>query len=195
MKNLLISLLITSASAAVLAKLPAPSDEAKAKAAEIAAKTAWSGKVDIFLLCKWQDKIAAGYYKTAMATSKETKPAVATPPCADPGVFAYVPVEAVKPVEAPKPLEAAGAHSPPTTAVSPPNTKIPDSVINPGNKSATPTDKKVVGAVKPVEAPKPLEAAGAHSPPATAASPPNTKIPDAVINPGNKPATPEAKKV
>jgi len=31
-----------------MAKLPAPSDEAKAKAAEAAAKTAWTGKVDGF---------------------------------------------------------------------------------------------------------------------------------------------------
>ena len=149
MKKLFISLLITSASAAVLAKLPAPSDEAKAKAAEIAAKTAWSGKVDIYLLCKWQDKVAASYYKTAMATGKDTKPAVATPPCADPGAFAYVPpeankpVDAAKPAEVTKPLEAAGAHSPPTTAASPPNTKVPDAVINPGNKPASPSAKKV----------------------------------------------------
>ena len=193
MKKLLLSLLITSVSSVVLAKLPAPSDEAKAKAAEVAAKTAWSGKVDIYLLCKWQDKIASGYYKTAMATGKETKPSVATPPCADPGVFAYVPVEAAKPIEATKPLEAAGAHSPPATAVSPPNTKIPDSVISPGNKPATASDKKVVDAAKPAEVTKPLEAAGAHSPPTTAASPPNTKIPDAVINPGNKAATAPAK--
>ena len=149
MKKLLISLLITSVSSVVLAKLPAPSDEAKAKAAEIAAKTAWSGKVDIYLLCKSQDKVAASYYKTAMATGKDVKPAVSTPPCTDPGVFAYVPVEAAKPgnaakpVEAAKPLEAAGAHSPPATAVSPPNTRIPDAVINPGNKPATPEAKKV----------------------------------------------------
>ncbi len=33
------------------AKLPAPSDEAKAKAAEAAAKTAHNGKVDAFKLC------------------------------------------------------------------------------------------------------------------------------------------------
>ena len=39
-------------SATALAKLPAPSDEAKAKAAEAAAKTAWAGKVDGYLLCK-----------------------------------------------------------------------------------------------------------------------------------------------
>ena len=143
MKKLLISLLVTFVSSVVFAKLPAPSDEAKAKAAEIAAKTAWSGKVDIYLLCKWQDKVAAGYYKTAMAAGKDIKPAVATPPCADPGVFAYVPVEAAKPSDAAKPLEAAGAHSPPATAASPPNTKIPDAVINPGNKVATPAAKKV----------------------------------------------------
>ena len=35
----------------VLAKLPAPSDEAKAKAAEAAAKTAHAGKVDNYKLC------------------------------------------------------------------------------------------------------------------------------------------------
>lgn len=149
MKKLVICLLMTSVPAVVLAKLPAPSDEAKAKAAEIAAKTAWTGKVDTYLLCKSQDKIAANYYKTATAAGKDTKPAAATPPCADPGAFAYVPPEAAKPadaakpVEATKPIEAAGAHSPPTTAASPPNTKIPDAVINPGNKAATPAAKKV----------------------------------------------------
>ena len=191
MKKFLIFVLVTSVSSVVFAKLPAPSEEAKAKAAEIAAKTAWSGKVDIYLLCKSQDKVAASYYKTALATGKDTKAAAATPPCVDAGVFAYVPVDAATT----KPLEAAGAHSPPATAASPPNTKIPDAVINPGNKAATPPDKKVVEAAKPIEATKPLEAAGAHSPPTTAASPPSTKAPDAVINPGNKAATPPAKQV
>jgi hypothetical protein len=79
------SLLIALTTTAALAKLPAPSDEAKAKAAEAAAKTAWNGKVDGFLLCKSQDKAAAHYYKTA----KSTKPAAAMPPCADPGAFVY----------------------------------------------------------------------------------------------------------
>ena len=149
MKKLLISLLATFISSVVLAKLPAPNDEAKAKAAEVAAKTAWSGKVDNYLLCKSQDKVAASYYKTAMAAGKDTKPAVATSPCVDPGAFAYVSVDAAKPgdttkpVEVTKPLEAAGAHSPPTTAASPPSTKAPDSVINPGNKAETPPSKKI----------------------------------------------------
>jgi hypothetical protein len=86
------SVLIVLTSTAALAKLPAPSDEAKAKATEAAAKTTWSGKVDGFLLCKSQDKAAAHYYKTATST----KPAVAMPPCADPGPFVYpLPVAAV----------------------------------------------------------------------------------------------------
>jgi hypothetical protein len=83
--------------AGALAKLPALSDEAKAKAAEAAAKTAWSGKVDAYMLCKYQDKVAASYHKTAKGSGKETKPAVATPPCADPGPFVYAPAPAGAP--------------------------------------------------------------------------------------------------
>jgi hypothetical protein len=128
MKKLLILSLLAAASAASLAKLPALSDEAKAKAAEAAAKTAWTGKVEAYQLCKSQDKVAASYYKTAKAAGKETKPAAAAPACADPGPFAYTPPEA-------KPIEAAGAHSPAGTAASPPSTKQPDAVGNPAKKS------------------------------------------------------------
>jgi hypothetical protein len=74
-----------------LAKLPAPSDEAKAKAAEAAAKTAHAGKVESYLLCKSMDKTAASYYKTAKSAGKDTKPPAATPPCADPGPFVATP--------------------------------------------------------------------------------------------------------
>ena len=128
MKKLLILSLLAAASAASLAKLPALSDEAKAKAAEAAAKTAWTGKVEAYLLCKSQDKVAAAYYKSAKAAGKETKPPAAAPACADPGAFAYTPAEA-------KPIEAAGAHSPAGTATSPPSTKQPDAVVNPAKKS------------------------------------------------------------
>ena len=99
---------------AAFAKLPAPDDAAKAKAAEAAAKAAWSGKVDNYLLCNAQDRAAANFFANAKAEGREVKPAIATPPCADPGPFAYVAPEA-------KPLEAAGAHSPATTAASPPS--------------------------------------------------------------------------
>jgi hypothetical protein len=113
---------------AVMAKLPALSEEAKAKAAEAAAKTAWSGKVDAYLSCKSQDKVAAHYYKTAKAQNKDVKPPKETPPCADPGVFSYTPPEAAKP------LEASGAHSPAPTATSPPSSKTPAAGIAPDKK-------------------------------------------------------------
>lgn len=81
---------------AAWAKLPAPqlSDEAKAKAAETAARTAWSGKVEGYKLCKSMDAVAAVYFTEAKKAGKEAKPAVATPPCADPGPFVYTPAPA-----------------------------------------------------------------------------------------------------
>ena len=129
MKKLLLSVFILGASSVAMSKLPALSDEAKAKAAETAAKSAWAGKVDNYLLCKSQDKVAASYYKSAKASGKEAKPAAAVPPCADPGAFVYTPPEAAKPIE------AAGAHSPAGTAASPPSTKQPDAIVNPAKKS------------------------------------------------------------
>lgn len=97
------------------AKIPAPvlSDEAKLKAAETAAKTAWSGKVDGFLLCKYQDKSAAHYRKTAA----NAKPAATTPPCADPGAFVFPVPDAAAPAAAPAtPAVAAAAAKPATPA-------------------------------------------------------------------------------
>lgn len=128
MKKILIMALLAAASATAMAKLPALSDEAKAKAAEAAAKAAWTGKLEAYQLCKSQDKVVASYYKTAKAAGKETKPPTPAPACADPGPFAYTPPEA-------KPLEAAGAHSPAGNATSPPSTKQPDAVGNPAKKS------------------------------------------------------------
>ena len=91
MKKSLISLatlvLASLFSVSAMAKLPAPSDEAKAKAAEAAAKTAHGNKIADFQLCKSREKVAAHYYKTAKASGKPTNPPVATPPCADPGAF------------------------------------------------------------------------------------------------------------
>lgn len=111
------SLVAAFIAAPALAKLPAPSDEAKAKAAETAAKTAWTDKVAAFKLCLVQDRTAEHYRKTAPALGKTVSPAVATPPCADPG--AYVP----PPAASTPPLEASGAHSPPHTVTAPPSSQ------------------------------------------------------------------------
>lgn len=78
-----------------LAKLPAPSDEAKAKAAEAAAKAAHAGKLDAFQLCKAQDRVAARTNKAAKPAAKDVKDtkAAAAPAsgCVDPGPFVYTP--------------------------------------------------------------------------------------------------------
>lgn len=87
-----------------LAKLPALSDEAKANAAETAAKSAWGDKIAGFQLCKAQER-SAGHYATAMKQAgKDVKPPTVTAACADPGPFL-----------------AAGAGSGAAPAVSPPS--------------------------------------------------------------------------
>ncbi len=130
MKKLLLACLAIAASSIALAKLPPLNDEAKAKAAEATAKTAWAGKVDNYQLCKSQDKVAASYSKSAKAAGKGTKPTTAASTCADPGAFVYTPPpEPAKPVVA-----AAAAPSPAPTAASPPS-KAPAATIAPAKKS------------------------------------------------------------
>ena len=114
------------------AKIPAPvlTDEAKHKAAETAAKTVWSGKKESFLLCQWQDKSAAYYRKTAA----NAKPAAATPPCADPGVFVFPVPETAAPAVAAAPATpatAAAAAKPVAPAAQP----APAVVAAPAKKS------------------------------------------------------------
>lgn len=99
----------------VLAKLPVPSPEAKAKATEAAAKTSWSDKAGAYQLCLAGDRTAAAYRSRTKAAGKNVAAAVTTPPCADPGPY----VAGLAPSAPPHPLEAAGAHSPPATAVGP----------------------------------------------------------------------------
>lgn len=91
-----------------LASLPPPSDAAKAKAAEAAAKAAWSHKVNAHKVCEIENRLAKAYH----ATVRDAPAPLPTPQCVDPGP---------NPVES-KPLEAAGAHSPPGAATSPPST-------------------------------------------------------------------------
>ncbi len=91
MKRIVTLSLLALLAGSALAKLPPLSDEAKAKAAETAAKNAWNDKVAAFQLCKSMDRVAAGYYAGAKKAGKETKPATATPPCTDPGPFVYPP--------------------------------------------------------------------------------------------------------
>ncbi|MEQ1804557.1 MAG: hypothetical protein ABL900_04190 [Burkholderiaceae bacterium] len=96
------------------AKLPALNDDAKAKAAEAAAKAAHGNKVADFQLCKSMDKTANKYYASMKAASKETKPPSETPACADPGPF-VMPAPAGAPAAAPA-AAAPAAPAPAATA-------------------------------------------------------------------------------
>ena len=64
-----------------LAKLPPPSDDAKAKAAEAAAKAAWAAKASLYKVCQIEDRLAKDY----RASVKDAPAAVPTGPCARAG--------------------------------------------------------------------------------------------------------------
>ena len=183
------------------AKLPALSDEAKAKAAETVAKAAWADKVGLYKHCLVTDRIASAYRKTGTAATTPAAVAFATPVtpvtvstttvtsgttaiatatatvAAGPGPVVIPPCADPGPFAMPvtpavaKPLEAAGAHSPSGTAVSPPSTKATAAEMSADPKASP---------VTPVKD-KPLEAAEAHSPPGTAVGPPSTNATNAEL--------------
>lgn len=95
MKRVVGMMMLGLCTAGALAKLPPPSDEAKAKAAEAAAKTAHAGKVNAYKLCLIEDKLAASYLAEARKAGKDPKP-VATPPCVNPGPMAGAEAPAAK---------------------------------------------------------------------------------------------------
>lgn len=164
-------------SATAMAKLPAPvlDEAAKAKAAEAAAKTAWQGKVDAYKLCQAQDRVVAKYKsgggKSAALTPVVAKPAAATPaPAATAAPAATQPTAATASQGGSTPVAVGAAAMP---AVPP--------CADPGPFAYAPPEQK------------PLEASGAHSPAATAASPPSVRTPSAEMAPA-KPSTGPAKK-
>jgi hypothetical protein len=116
MKKLLMALVVGVLALPALAKLPAPNDEAKAKAAEAAAKAAHGNKVEAFKTCKAMDSAAAHYFKSAAAAKKTVKPAVPTPACADPGPYVAA---------APATPAVAGAPAAPAAATPAPAAKDP----------------------------------------------------------------------
>ena len=91
MKRIVILSVLALGAGAALAKLPPLSDEAKAKAAEAAAKTAHGNKVADFQLCKSMDRVAAGYHAAQKKAGQPAKAPTATPPCTDPGALVCPP--------------------------------------------------------------------------------------------------------
>ena len=89
------ALLVAGAVGLAYAKLPPPSEEAKAKADEAKAKADYGDKVGAYKLCLAQNRIAENYLK-----AKGQKPQLT--PCQDPGPFGAAPPAApeVKAVQA-----------------------------------------------------------------------------------------------
>jgi hypothetical protein len=178
MKHVLIPLAL-ALSGAAMAKLPPPSEEAKAKAAETAAKNAWQAKVNGYQLCKAQDKVAAQYRKTSGGTTAAKDAKAAAPAAADSAAAA--PTPAATAAAAPPPAGAAPGTAAPTAAGAaaasgtPVAYKPPPPCQDPGPFAYNPP------------AQKPLETSGAHSPSGTAASPPSVKEPSAAMMPAKKP--------
>jgi hypothetical protein len=107
-KKVLLVSLAAGVSIGAWAKLPPPSDDAKAKSAEAAAKSAHTGKVDGYKLCLSMNKVAAHYQGQAKAAGKAVTP-VATPECADPGPYVSPAEAAAKAAATPAATPAAAA--------------------------------------------------------------------------------------
>lgn len=109
LRTLALSAALLLGPAWALAKLPPLSDEAKAKAAETAAKTAHGNKLANYQLCKSMDQVAGAYHANGKKTGKATPAAVATPACEDPGPFVYTPPTPAAPATAAAPAAAGTA--------------------------------------------------------------------------------------
>lgn len=121
-KKLLIALCGGLFATAAFAKLPAPSEEAKAKADEAKAKAAWGDKVAGYKLCLVQDKVAARYVKAKQVDPKTFS--VTAPACADPGPY-VAPVAAVATPPAVSLAAAATAAGPGTPPINAPAAPAP----------------------------------------------------------------------
>ena len=103
---------LTVAMSGAWAKLPAPSEEAQAKAAEAKVKAAENAKMESELLGKTQDRVAQKYIVDQKAKGVIVKPTpiappappAAVPPAATAGAAAPVPAA---PVAAPAPAPVA----------------------------------------------------------------------------------------
>lgn len=173
------ALLAAAVGSAALAKLPPPTPEEQAKAAELKAKAAWTAKASAFQLCRVQDRIAGkfGGKSTVQVPAGAVQPAAAS--SAAPATTAAQPAQpaaaaAAAAASAARPASgSAAAGTPVASAPAAP-------CIDPGPFAYTPAPEK------------PLETSGAHSPAGNAATPPSVRPEAAEMRPGT-PATADKK--
>lgn len=85
MRGMLLAVSVAVLAGAASAKLPPPSDEAKAKGEEAKVKAAEAAKKGAEDLTKSQDQVAAHYIKNMKAKGVTVKPTPIPPPAAAPG--------------------------------------------------------------------------------------------------------------
>ena len=181
MKNFCIATMLAVTCGAGSAKIPPPvlDDAAKAKAAETAARAAWQAKLDVFQMCRVQDRVAASYRKSAAgaaAAGKEVKPMSAATTVAAPAASAPAAMAAASAAAGPPPttMVAAKPAVPGGTAAAPAGAPTPTPCADPGAFAFN----------KPTETP--LETSGAHSPAGNAVSPPSVRANSAEMAPAKK---------
>lgn len=101
-KQFALILALTVAASTAWAKLPPPSEEAKAKAEEAKAAAAEKAKVDAEQLGKAQDRVAEKYIKDQKAKGVIVKPTPIVPPAPPAVAPAPAPVAAAAPAAAPE---------------------------------------------------------------------------------------------
>jgi hypothetical protein len=188
-KKLVLTACALAVSGLALAKLPAPDDATKAKAAETAAKAAWQGKVDAYKLCQVQDRIAAQYRKSAASRPVANVPA---------GMTTNASTGAAAPAATAAPASATAAAA--TAPTTPSNSGNPTTTAQGGGTPAptvaaaptiTPCADPGPFAYNPPSQ-TPLETSGAHSPAGNAAQPPSVRPESAQMAPAT-PATQQSK--
>ncbi len=110
LKHFIIALCGFAFAAAGLAKLPEPTPEQKAAAAQNAAKAAHTAKADAYKQCLVQSQLADAYLKEQRAKGKSYTPEP-TPGCVNPGPFvapAMTAVGTTPPQAAAAPTQSAG---------------------------------------------------------------------------------------
>lgn len=207
-KKLVMTACALAACGVALAKLPPPDAAAKAKAAETAAKAAWSAKVDAYKLCKVQDQIASRFGgrsgamrtattmaagTTAAATGAGAPSASAAPTSAQ----AAAAILSANPQAAAAPPAGVNPASPAVTPPNPQNAPVAQAGGTPvASVAAAPTIPPCADpgpfAYNP-PAQTPLETSGAHSPAGNAATPPSVLPNSSQMAPAQS-ATPQSKK-
>jgi hypothetical protein len=181
MIRLMLTAVALAVSGAVLAKIPPPvlDEAAKAKAAEAAAKTAYTAKLEAYQMCKAQDRVAANYRKNHPNAAKPAGAASGT--AAAPMPPASMTTAAAKPAPG---ASAAASATAAATKTSPSSASASQGGSTPVAAAPAPAGCADPGpfAYAPPEQ-KPLETSGAHSPAANATSPPSVRSNSAEMAP------------